>query len=74
MYTENQIKLLAYNQMEKPDFTVEERNLYIGLAYCYEAYRAGHDKSACERLMQNYLDFFHRSQLREINRKEGDSN
>lgn len=58
-YTVDQIKILAYNCEEKEDFTDTEFNLFLGLAYAYEWYRANpEDRSACMELMQNYIDFY----------------
>ena len=73
-YSLSEIKILAYNCEEKADFTEAERNLFIGLAYCYECYRAGHDKKVCENMMENYIRFYELSKLREIRQKEGDTN
>lgn len=72
-YTVNQIKVLAYNCDEQKDFTAAEKNLFVGLAYCYECFRAGYDKQECEELMQNYINFFEHSKIRELKvQKEGD--
>lgn len=65
-YTVNQIKVLAYNCDEQKDFTAAEKNLFVGLAYCYECFRAGYDKQECEDLMQNYITFYNNSRLREV--------
>ena len=74
-YSLSEIKILAYNCEEKPDFTEQEKNLFTGLAFCYECWRSGHDKKTCEDLMQNYINFFELSKLREIKKpKEGDQN
>ena len=69
-YTVDQIKVMAYNCDEKDDFTIAERNLFIGLAYCYEWYRAKpEEKDACERLMGEYLYWYgvfaHQSERKE---------
>lgn len=74
-YTVNQIKVLAYNWEEQKDFTVQEKDLFCGLAYCYECFRAGYDKEECEELMHTYINFFERSKLRELRKqqKRGDN-
>ena len=74
-YTISEIKILAYNCEEKPDFTAAEKNLFCGLAYCYECFRAGYNKEECEKLMQNYINFYENSRLRELKQqqKRGDA-
>lgn len=58
-YTVGQIKLLAYNCEERDDFTIPEFNLFCGLAYAYEWYRANpEDKDECQKMMENYINFF----------------
>ena len=73
-YSLSEIKIFAYNCDEKPDFTEAERNLFIGLAFCYECYRSGHDKKVCESLMENYIRFYKYSQILELDMEEGDTN
>ena len=58
-YTINQIKVFAYNCDEKDDFTISEFNLFCGIAYAYEWYRANpDDKDQCQKLIENYIDFY----------------
>lgn len=58
-YTVSQIKVCAYNREVKPDFTVAERNLYIGLEYCYDWFRQHpEDKYNAEKLMQDYINHY----------------
>lgn len=65
-YTVGQIKVLAFNRDEKSDFSIQERNLFLGIAYCYDWFRLHpEDKDDCESLMKEYLTFFERSQLTE---------
>lgn len=33
----------------------DERALWIGLGYCYEAFRAGYPKKDCDLLAQQYI-------------------
>lgn len=59
-YTINQIKVFAYNNDEQPDFTIFDRDLYLGLAYCYEWWRMHpEDKVNCEKLMEHYIQHYH---------------
>lgn len=58
-YEIKDIKVLAYNRDFKDDFTVAERNLYTGLAYCYDWFRLHpEDKEVCENLMKEYIEFY----------------
>ena len=57
-YTVNQIKVLAFNNEHKDDFTIAEHSLFLGLAYCYECFRAGYEQTDCERLMKEYVGYF----------------
>lgn len=58
-YTVDQIKVAAYNRSEKPDFTITERNLFLGLAYCYDWFKLHpEDKDDCAELMEKYVQFF----------------
>lgn len=58
-YTLSQIKVCAYNRDLKPDFTIVERNLFIGLEYCYDWFRQNpEDKEHCEKLMQDYINHY----------------
>lgn len=55
-YEIKQIKVFAYNRDFKPDFTVAERNLYAGLAYCYDWFRLHpEDKEICDELAKDYV-------------------
>lgn len=66
-YDIGQIKVLAYNNDCKEDFTITERNLYIGLAYCYGWFRSHpEDKDKCEMLMNDYIFAFQCAQFREL--------
>ena len=39
--------------------TRDERDLWMGLGYCYEWYRAHpEDKEECDKLAQHYTEFF----------------
>lgn len=56
-YEVKDIKVLAYNRDFKDDFTVAERNLYCGLAYCYDWFRLHpEDKGICDTLSKEYQD------------------
>ena len=56
-YEVKDIKVLAYNRDFKDDFTVAERNLYCGLAYCYDWFRLHpEDKDICDQLSKEYQD------------------
>lgn len=59
-YSLAEIKVAAYNFEELTDMTQEERNLWMGLAYCYEAFRAGEDKAVLDQLAQNYIKLFYK--------------
>lgn len=66
-YKLNQIKVFAYNRDEKPDFTIVEKNLFLGLAYCYDWFRFNpDDKEDCEKLMNDYIQTY--LYLSELNR------
>lgn len=54
------LKVAAYNFTEPPDMTWEERMLWMGLAYCYECFRAGEDKQICDELAQTYIRLFYK--------------
>lgn len=50
---------MAYNLEEKEDFTIAEYQLWLGLAYAYEWYRANpDDKDSCQELMESYIEFY----------------
>ena len=36
----------------------DEHTLFLGLAYCYEAYRAGDDPVACKELADGYVSTY----------------
>ena len=56
-YEIKDIKVLAYNRDFKDDFTVAERNLYCGLAYCYDWFRLHpEDKDTCDALSKEYIE------------------
>jgi len=57
-YSLSALKVAAYNFTEPPDMTWEERMLWMGLAYCYECFRAGEDKQICDELAQTYIRLF----------------
>lgn len=60
-YTVKEIKIHAYNGTEQKDYTINERNLFLGLAYCYKWYRLyPEDKYDCMNLMNEYIDWFNR--------------
>lgn len=66
-YNVNQIKVLAYNREYKSDFTIAEKNLFLGLAYCYDWFKANpNDKADCEKLMNDYIQTY--LYLKEIDR------
>lgn len=66
-YNVNQIKVLAYNREYKSDFTIAEKNLFLGLAYCYDWFKVNpNDKADCEKLMGEYIE--HYLYLKEIDR------
>lgn len=69
-YTVGELKIAAYNRQEPQNMTVQERNLYIGLSYCYDWFKSNpDDKADCEELMRNYIQFFENHQLRELSRR-----
>jgi len=75
-YSINQIKVFAYNRDFKDDFTVSERDLYCGLAYCYDWFRLHpDDKENCEALMgeyiYNYLYLKDLEERKEVKRSSG---
>ena len=56
-YEIKDIKVLAYNRDSKDDFTVAERNLFCGLAYCYDWFRLHpEDKDTCDALSKEYIE------------------
>lgn len=57
-YKVSQIKVFAYNNEHKDDFTLAEHMLYLELAYCYECFREGYPKEDCEHLMKEYIDYY----------------
>lgn len=68
-YTIDQIKVHAYNYTEKMNYTDAERDLFTGIAYCYEWYRAHpEDKQACEDRMKFYIDWYKHDLRRELNK------
>ncbi len=57
--TLSEIKMAAYNWVELPDMTTQERLLWMGLGYCYEWYRSHpEDKTACDQLAKTYIRSF----------------
>ena len=57
--TLSEIKVASYNWTELPDMTAAERNLWMGLGYCYEWYRNHpEDKATCDELAQLYIRLF----------------
>lgn len=63
-YSLAEIKLAAYNWQELPNMTVEEKNLWQGLGYCYECYRNGESKEVCDRMAQQYIKLIGRNLIR----------
>lgn len=59
-YSLAEIKVAAYNFEELTDMTQEERMLWMGLAYCYECFRAGENKKICDELAKNYIRLFYK--------------
>lgn len=60
-YTLTEIKLAAYNWDTLPDITQNERNLWMGLGYCYEWFRAHpEDKKQCDELAKQYIKAYWR--------------
>ena len=56
-YEIKDIKVLAYNRDFREDFTIAERNLYCGLAYCYDWFRLHpEDKDICDQLSKEYIE------------------
>lgn len=71
-YTVSDIKVHAYNYTEQPDFTIEEKNLFLGLAYCYEWYRLHpEDKADCDERAKKYIEWFEWAKMREIKKGSG---
>ena len=59
--TLDNLRVAAYNWTELPDMTQNERNLWMGLGYCYEWYRAHpEDKKQCDELSQQYIKAYWR--------------
>lgn len=57
--TLSEIKMAAYNWVELPNMTTQERLLWMGLGYCYEWYRSHpEDKTACDQLAKTYIQSF----------------
>ena len=66
-YTVGELKVAAYNRKEPPKMNVQERNLYLGLAYCYDWFKEHpEDRSDCEELMAHYIKFFEWQQFKEL--------
>lgn len=62
-----EMKIAAYNMTELPGLIPEEQNLYNGLAYCYEWYRAHpEDREECMERAEKYIDWFNRARMREV--------
>lgn len=62
-----EIKIAAYNFTPLPGMSAAEQNLYNGLAYCYEWYRAHpEDRKDCEERANKYIEWYEWEQLREI--------
>lgn len=59
-YSLAEIKIAAYNYEELENMSQEERHLWMGLAWCYECFRAGEDKALCDALAQNYIKLFYK--------------
>ena len=60
-YPHDKLRVAAYNWTELPDMTQNERNLWMGLGYCYEWYRAHpEDKKQCDELSQQYIKAYWR--------------
>lgn len=58
-YTLTEIRLAAYNWEALPDMTQTEKNLWMGLGYCYEWYRAHpEDKKKCDDLAKEYIRLY----------------
>ena len=71
-YTVQEIKIHAYNYAKQPDYTPEEENLFLGLAYCYDWHRLHpEDKAVCTKKAQEYVDWFERAKMKEIEQKGG---
>ena len=59
--TLSEIKAAAYNWQEPEDMTAAEKNLWMGLGYCYEWFRSHpEDKDACDELAKLYIDLLWR--------------
>lgn len=58
-YTVPEIKTAAYKWEHLPDMTVAEKELWMGLAYCYEWYRSHpEEKNECNNLANLYLRMY----------------
>ena len=58
-YSVGDIKVAAYRWEELPNMTQPEKELWMGLGYCYEWYRSHPDeKKECDNLAQLYLRMF----------------
>lgn len=65
-YSLAEIKVAAYNFEELTDMSWAERHLWLGLAYCYEWFRANPgDKAVCDELAKNYIQFFYKNKEKE---------
>lgn len=69
MHTLGQLKVFAYNREEQADFTDTERNVFLGLRYCYDCFRAGYDLEECEEIMKPYIEYYEKAQKAQ---KEGE--
>ena len=66
-YTVGQLKVAAYNRQEPQNMSIQEKNLYLGLAYCYDWFRmCPDDRKDCEELLEIYSWFFENHQLRKL--------
>lgn len=74
-YTVDQIKVFAYNRDEKEDFDIFEKNLFLGLSYCYDCFKAGYSKEQCQKLMNEYIFIFNQQTFiaYKANKKRGDN-
>ena len=57
-YSLSEIKIAAYNFQEPPGLSPRQRALWLGIAYCYDCFRAGEPQEACEALMEQFIKIF----------------
>ena len=62
-YTLKQIKSAAYAGDDLIDPTIDEKNMWKYLRYCYDLFRGGEEKDLCEYMMQSFIAQFWRGEM-----------